>query len=93
MMMKKTTAVSAALLLGSLAAAGFGTKSHQQPQPQPAPCIEADGEPCDDDPFDLDDIFEKKKVTPKPVPTPTAVKTAAPMRTVGSYTPYRPKRR
>ena len=38
-------------------------------------CMEADGEPCDDDPFDMDDLFEDshKKSTPTPkrvVPSP-----------------------
>lgn len=38
-------------------------------------CMEADDEPCDDDPFDLDDLFESdhKKSTPTPkrvVPSP-----------------------
>lgn len=41
-------------------------------------CVEWDDEPCDDDPFDLDDLREAKiKVTspaakPKPSPSPTA---------------------
>jgi len=47
------------------------------PDPQPHPthggpngrCIEADGAPCDDDTFDLDDAFEKKK-TKAPTPYP-----------------------
>lgn len=45
------------------------------PNPNPSPtatqeCIEADGEPCDEDPFDLDDSH-KKKTTKKPVCVPT----------------------
>lgn len=64
--------VLAALLVGSLAWAGC-----DQVNPQPNPtyggpngeCIEADGEPCDDDPFDLDDAFEHgKRKTPAPYP-------------------------
>lgn len=56
-------------------------------------CIEWDGEPCDEDPFDTDDMTEwdkhnmsaSPKVTPRPMktglqpaPTPAAKKTSAP---------------
>lgn len=72
--------VKAALAAGTLAAALAACGNDQQPaqpQPQPAPCIEADGEPCDDDPFDLDDLFEKHK-------------TKAPAKTTGVKTPAAP---
>lgn len=46
-------------------------------------CIEADGEPCDDDPYDLDDLFESdgkpKLPTVKPAskrPSPKPMQTA-----------------
>lgn len=61
-------------------------------------CIEFDGEPCDDDPYDLDDWSEKyhgtpvsRRPTPRPMqtafqPKPSTqapVKTVAPVKTPG----------
>lgn len=70
-------AVATGALAVTLAACGSDQQPVQQPQPQPAPCIEADGEPCDEDPFDLDDLFEKHK-------------TKAPAKTTGVKTPAAP---
>lgn len=33
-------------------------------------CIEFDGEECDDDPYDLDDMFELDKPSKRPVKSP-----------------------
>lgn len=41
-------------------------------------CIEFDGEPCDDDPFDLDDMTEYDKHGYSKKPSPKPVKTAKP---------------
>lgn len=44
-------------------------------------CVEYDGEPCDDDPHDLDDLFEGSKLSSKkPSPAPVR-RTPAPRRT------------
>lgn len=39
-------------------------------------CVEWDDEPCDDDPFDTDDLVEDshKKASPKPAPQPSPAK-------------------
>ena len=44
-------------------------------------CVEADGEPCDDDPFDMDDLFEKKKTPAPKVSSKPVTRTPAPVRT------------
>lgn len=45
-------------------------------------CIEFDGEPCDNDPHDLDDLFEKAKPSSGKKPSAAPVrKTPAPRRT------------
>lgn len=40
-------------------------------------CIEFDGELCDEDPFDLDDLYEKEHGTPRPRASVTHVPTKA----------------
>lgn len=80
---KLPAAVATGITVALLLTAG---SCNPQPQPQqPAPCVEADGEPCDDDPYDLDDLFEKKKTKAPIVKTPvrpTAKKTSG---TTGRY--------
>lgn len=45
-------------------------------------CYEWDDEPCDDDPFDLDDLFELKKTTPSPVVVVKKTPAPVPSRTI-----------
>ena len=54
-------------------------------------CIEADGEPCDEDPYDLNDFFEleRKKASPQVTKTPGAVKSSAKPSTKPRSTPRR----
>lgn len=59
--MKHSKRVLAAVAAGVTVALTL-TAGSCDPQPQQtAPCVEADGEECDDDPFDFDDFGKKKK--------------------------------
>lgn len=76
----KTRAALAAAVAAVFLTTGCG---NGQPAPQPTPtapvCIEPDGEECDDDPLDLDDLFEKTKTKAPAVKlpvVPTAKKTS-----------------
>lgn len=61
------------VLLVVCVVAACNTTPDANPSPSPTQeCIEPDGEPCDDDPLDLDDLNKKK--TP-PVKKSTCVKT------------------
>lgn len=76
--------IAFALLLVVFGMAGCGKVTPGQINPTygvNGQCFEADGEPCDDDPFDVDDLFEHKKATPTPKPKPPVKKTPAPIRT------------
>lgn len=66
----KKTIVALAAATGLLLTASGCNDSQPAEQPQPLQCVEADGEPCDDDPLDLDDLLKHPK-TPSTTKQPT----------------------
>lgn len=99
--MKIKTWVGPTLLVGAVILTGCEAKpvksreqiwieAHPTQGGQDGQCIEFDGEDCDDDPFDLNDLYKSlqpsKKPTPRPMqtanqPRPTPAKPSAPKKT------------